>query len=197
MIAALVIVIGALAWPRLARIRTRHIERTTSPLDLCRRVEDAARGLQSGRSLRAALAESLESIGAGPALAGGRPLVPSLEAWVATAHSGAERCVATALVVAAVAGGPQALALDSAAASIRSTLAVEAEARAHAAQARLSAIVIVVLPLAFLALTAAGGGRTVDVLLHTGLGQICLAIGLGLDALGAVWLQHLVRRVTR
>ena len=100
---------------------------------------------------------------------------------------------ASALALAAEAGGTQARAVDGVAATLRERLAVDAEVRALSAQARLSAIVIAIAPLVFGALAVGTDGRTAAFLLGQPLGWLCLAGGLALDALAAWWMLRITR----
>ena len=60
-------------------------------------------------------------------------------------------------------------------------------------QARLSALVIGVAPIAFAVLAAGMDGEGARFLLRTPLGLACLAVGLGLDGLGALWMHRLAQ----
>jgi hypothetical protein len=51
-----------------------------------------------------------------------------------------------------------------------------------------------VLPVVGLLLAGALGADPLFVLLHTPLGLVCLGTGIGLDALGVLWTNRLVRR---
>src|SRR6185437_10252268 len=76
---------------------------------------------------------------------------------------------------------------DGAAAQLR----IEREAEAALASARASARLLAVLPFAGVALAQLSGAGAAQVLLTTGLGQACLAIGTGLDLAGLAWLDRL------
>ncbi len=102
---------------------------------------------------------------------------------------------AGALALAATAGGPQARAIDGAAATFRDRRAVAGEVRAQSAQARLSALVIGLLPVAFLLWAAATDRRTAAFLVADPLGVVCLGAGVALEALGALWMRRVVRGV--
>jgi tight adherence protein B len=70
---------------------------------------------------------------------------------------------------------------------------VAAEVRAQSAQARLSAAVLAGLPLAVALFAAATDDRVLAFWLGSSVGRLCLAVGLGLQALGVGWIAHLVR----
>ena len=97
------------------------------------------------------------------------------------------------LAVAAETGGAAATALDGLARSLRDALGAQAEATALSAQARLSAIVVGAAPIAYLLFAAATDPHATETLVSTSAGRICLGLGLGLDALGALWMRHITR----
>lgn len=164
-------------------------------------LEATARGLRAGASLPMALAAAAS--GAAPAVAGDlhalaasapeAGLVAALDRWSDQRSLPAVRLASAALALAAEVGGGGARALDGVALTLRQRQAVAGEVRALATQARLSAVVLTVAPLAFAGLAAAGDPRTAQVLLRSPVGQVCLALGLGLDAVGAVWMARITR----
>jgi tight adherence protein B len=83
--------------------------------------------------------------------------------------------------------GPVKRIAEGAAAQLR----VEREAEAGLASAHASARLLAVLPFAGVALAQLSGAGAAQVLLTTGLGQACLAIGTGLDLAGLAWLDRL------
>lgn len=170
--------------------------------DLPLALESMARGLRSGASLRTAIAEASLVVGGvlGDDLGRvvrrvehGASLADSLEEWTAERPLSGVRLAAAALALGAETGGTQARAVDGVAATLRERIAAAAEVRAQATQARLSAGVIAVAPLAFGALATATDARTAAFLLRTPLGLVLLAAGVGLDALGALWMNRLTR----
>lgn len=102
---------------------------------------------------------------------------------------------AAALALASTTGGSPARAIDGVAATLRSRLAVAEELRALSSQARTSAVVIALAPLAFGLLAGASDQRTRDFLASPA-GLVLLAAGLTLDAIGAYWMSHLCRPPT-
>jgi len=165
-------------------------------------LEDVARGLRSGASLRQAVEETG---GATPGALGeelrlvaieadaGVGLVAALEALAARRPLSGIRLAAAALCLGAETGGAQARAVDGVAATVRERLAVAAELRALSSQARISALVIGLAPVGFGAFAAATDPRTSQFLLHTAGGLVLLSAGLALDALGWLWMQHLAK----
>jgi tight adherence protein B len=105
----------------------------------------------------------------------------------------AASAVATQAITAALLlGGSQALALDSAASLLRERHAVALERAAHSAQARLSARVMTVVPVAFTAwvLLTNDQARTATA---TPFGSAALATGVLLNVTGWMWMRRVVR----
>ncbi len=163
-------------------------------------LEAMARSLRSGASLR----QAVEEAAAAPGLVGhdlrlvtaevaaGVSLVTALDRWGRRRPLPGVRLAVSALGLGAETGGAHARALDGVAATLRARSAVAGEVRALSAQARLSAVVIVVAPLGFSALAAATDERTAA-FFGTPLGLACLAAGLALDAVAALWMHRLSR----
>ena len=165
-------------------------------------LEAVARALRGGASLRGALGEAGQAtpgrlgdeLGAVvTSSAAGVPLVQALDRWATCHPLPAVRLGVAALALAAETGGASARAVDGVAETVRGRLAVAAEVRALSAQARLSALVIVLAPLAFSVLAAASDDGTTDFLFRSPAGLVCLVAGLGLDGLAALWMQRLSR----
>lgn len=186
-------------WLALAARRGRSaaaIEAALPPV-----LETTARGMRAGASLPMALAAAAS--GTTPALASDLAalaseasdagLVAALDGWSSRRPLPGVRLAAAALALAAELGGGGARALDGVALTLRQRQAVAGEVRALATQARLSATVLTVAPVAFAALAAAGDPRTAEVLLRSPVGQVCLSLGLGLDAVGAAWMARITR----
>ena len=200
--AGLLTVALAVCAPCLAWRLLRHRGAACVEAALPSAVEAVAAGLRSGASLRQALAESARTT-PGPvgddlaAVAGaverGAGVVAALEGWAARRPLPGVRLVVAALCLGAETGGAAAQAVDAVAATLRQRLAVQAEARALATQARVSAAVIAGAPLVFCALSAVTDPRSADFLLRTPVGLLLLAAGLALDAAGALWMARLTR----
>ena len=125
----------------------------------------------------------------------GAPLEDALSAWASERSDAAVSSAAGGLVVAATTGGRSAEALDGLASSLRDRTEIAAEARALSAQARLSAIVVGCLPVAYLVACALLDPRQVRVLTQTPFGLACLTAGLVLEALATLWIRALLRQV--
>jgi tight adherence protein B len=118
-------------------------------------------------------------------------IVSALEAWAQARPVAAVRLAVAALCLGAETGGAQARAIDGVAATLRQRLGVAAEARALASQARASAAVMAVAPVAFCALTSATDPRVAAFLLRSPGGIAVLGAGLLLDTAGAVWMARI------
>jgi tight adherence protein B len=167
-------------------------------------VDRVGRSLQAGATLSVALTDAAAGAPdpvqgdlarvAAELAAGGR-LVASLEAWSRRTPTAGVRLVVAAATLGHEAGGAQARALDRVAATLRERLALQRETRALASQARASAALLVVAPVAFAAFTAATDAEVLGFLLGTPVGLVCLTTAVGLDAVGALWMARLTREV--
>ena len=163
------------------------------PAEIAGWCDALARDVRSGASLAAALRAADPPDGTSlahipHALARGRPLA---EALTVPTPSADEQAALTVLAACAHHGGPAAQPLDQVAATLRRRAADAAERAVHSAQARLSALVMTVLPGAVLALllttsptTRASTGSPV--------GVAVVAVGLGLNVLGWLWMRRII-----
>jgi len=164
-------------------------------------LEHVAAALRGGASVGEALLTLAD--GGGPLAADlrrvctrsslGLTLADSLAVWPTERPVPAVRAAAGALALAVSVGGRAADALDGLAVSLRERLGAVAEARALSSQARLSAVVVGAAPVAYLAFSALVDPGSVAVLVGTPTGRVCLAIGIGLDALAIIWMRRVVR----
>lgn len=99
--------------------------------------------------------------------------------------------VATVLATAAEAGGPIAPPLERTATALRLRWADEQERAANTAQARLSAVVMSLVPVGALAFLVATDGE-VRATSTTPLGGLLVAGGLGLNGLGWWWMRRVI-----
>ena len=162
--------------------------------------DDLARLVRSGSSLAAAL----RSAAPGPALA---PIVAPIGlaldrgdsvagATQRVAWHGASVDLALNVVRAcADLGGPAAQPLDRTAATLRARAADLAERQVHSAQARLSAMVLTLLPLVALALLLATSPASRAAVLGPS-GVVCLGAGATLNATGWWWMRRIIGRST-
>ena len=159
-----------------------------------------ARSLRSGASLRQSLEETAGVTGGmlgddlrvlTRELAVGLSVDDALVRWAERRPRPGVRLVAAALALGAETGGATARAVDGVASTLRMNLAIQGEVRALSAQARLSALVIVLAPIGFSLFAATADARTAAFLFRSPAGALCLAIGLGLDAAGWLWMRRL------
>jgi tight adherence protein B len=123
----------------------------------------------------------------------GLGLSDALEGWPTEHDTPEVRAAAGALAVASTLGGRAADAIEGLAASLRHRLDAAAEAHALSAQSRLSAVVVGVAPIGYLAFSGLVDPGSVTVLVGTGLGRVCLVLGLGLEGLAALWIRRILR----
>lgn len=183
---------------RLARGRAqlRFVEALPGAL------EQVAAALRGGAALeealavldRTPLADDVRRVRARAEL--GLGLADALAGWPTDRPLPEVRAVAGALAVAATVGGRAADSLDGLAASLRERLGALAEARALSTQARLSAVVVGGAPIAYLAFSAVVDPASVDLLVGTDTGRICLVLGLGCEALAVLWMRRILRGAT-
>jgi tight adherence protein B len=192
---------AAVGVPAVIREMARRRREARAEAALPEVLEAIARSLRSGASLRLALDEAV--LAAGPLAddlrritaetAHGSDLGAALERWSVGRPLPGVQLAVSALCLGIEAGGAQAHAVDGVAATLRQRHGVAAEARALGAQARMSALVIAVSPVLFCVLASTTDARTARFLLHSGTGQVLLAGGLALDAIGALWMTRLTQ----
>lgn len=153
--------------------------------------EAVARVAESGSPVAADLRRVTARAGLGISFA------DALTRWPLEHDVAEVRAAAGALAVAATMGGPAAGAIDGLAASLRDRLDAVAEARALSSQARLSAVVVGAAPRGYLAFSALVDPGAVDALLGSGVGRVCLVVGLGLEGLAAWWIRRIVGSTER
>ena len=168
-------------------------------------LEAIARGLRTGLQLGPAAIEAASSTPS-PLHHEVAPLADELQRGIRSAdvferwanrspHSGAG-LAAAAIAFAATAGGARARAIDGVADTLRDRAALELEVRSLTSQARVSAMMIAALPAGFMLLSAGMGDDGASFLFTTPLGLAILAIGLGLDVIGALWMRRIVNART-
>jgi tight adherence protein B len=165
-------------------------------------LDGLARSLRAGGSVRTGLSEVAQV--APPPLAGdlgrlvravdqGIPIRAALDRWTAERDSAGVRLTAAALVLGIDSGAGLARSLESVATTLHERAALHREVRALAAQARYSAGVLAVAPLAFLVVAGAIDPSVLTFLFTTPSGLVCLMSGLALDAAGGAWMFHITR----
>lgn len=202
-VVVLVIVVGTVGFVAVRHERRRSAQRRADAL-IPGFLDELASRLRAGRSLRAALEGAGRvtpaPLGPGVVVAARRadlgvPLGESLDAWATAQGSPSLRLVVAALDLATHTGASQVQAVEGVATTLRDRLALAAEVRALASQARASAAVLVVAPVAFAVVIALADPSTAHFLFATPTGLACLAAGLGLDAVGGWWMRRLTAAV--
>ena len=183
----------------LAGHRRRRAARSGASGDLAALLDAVARRCASGHSLTAALTETMAARGAPPDMASvtdslhaGAPLAAAL-ATVHTTNADV-RLAVHVLWLCATQGGGIAESLDRAAATLRERQAARDERSAHAAQARLSAKVLTVVPMLFATWTT----LTTDSVRRfatTVPGFACITGGVALNLAGWSLMQRSIRSV--
>ena len=191
---------GALAsWKR--RIRRSTSRRSTSdPAPLLRFRTAIERG--------ASVAQAFESVAAGSGrwAEGARRLVQrvgagagvqgAVDEWAAEDRDPALRLLADALAISGSTGGSHVRAVAAVIDAVRERAALQREARALASQAQTSAVVLVILPVAFALAVAALDSKVRAFYVGSPLGPACVIGGGILDVLGAWLMLRLVRAVS-
>ena len=213
----LVVMLGARARRRLvpARVRrpdgsldaarparrsgARFVQRARlSDDDVAMWCDEVSRIVRSGASLATALrsaspAPALAQVVApiGLALDRGDSVAGAARRVVAD-HSSVDLALAVVRACAEL-GGPAAQPLDRAASTLRARAADLAERQVHSAQARLSAVVLTLLPGAALALLVATSEATRTAVMAPS-GLTCVGAGAALNATGWWWMRRIIGR---
>jgi Flp pilus assembly protein TadB len=182
--------------PRGARASDcrRHSRLRPPPTDYAALLDAIARQVRSGSSLANAAIDEIDPtsplVDVVDQVAAGRSFADALAA-IAPRQADLALTV-QALSATAHLGGPIAATLDEGAAVLRERAAARAERRAHASQARLSARVLTVVPLAFAAWSALASQRTRDIYVTTVTGGVCAVCGLALNLVGWRWIKRII-----
>ena len=192
---------GAISGPVLrARGARNRDRRLTEQLPDMMRALAAA--IRSGRSIPQALdAAREESIAplraaldvADARLSVGATLEEALGAFAAEAATEDAALVVETLKIGRAAGSNLPLILDVAVESLVERERIARDRRATSAQAKMSALVVGLMPIAFFAIVGSGARDQLRVLLGDPIGWALLAGGVILEAGGALWMRALLR----
>jgi tight adherence protein B len=181
------------AWPD-----RRRAQRDAQLPELLDRLAASLRGGESASAALVALDGSLpeplatELRPVVEALRHGAGIQVALAGWASSPTSSAEvRLVAAALSLGTGVGGEVARAVDRTAATLRERQELRGEVRALATQARASAAVLALAPLAFAGLVATIEPAATTFLVASPVGWACLGGGLVLELVGAVWMSRI------
>jgi tight adherence protein B len=171
--------------------RRPHVEHALVDL-----VEHTARDVRAGKALRTALLESLDEQphivpGLHDALLRGVPLRAAL--GEISPSPGDMAFVVHGLLLAAETGGAIADTLERVAAVVRERQAWRAERHAQAAQARLSARMLTVLPLVVAGWALVSGPRARQAYVESPATGVLAGMGVALNLIGWMWMRRLVR----
>lgn len=191
-------VAGAMVHRRV--VHTRRV--AASDVELCELLEAIARRVRADGSLRFAITAAPSPVS--PLLSAEwermtravhhSGVVDALDEWAHRAATDSQRLAAAALACAAATGGAPARAVDGVARTLRQRAAIAHEVRALTSQARASAVVIGLAPAVFGAFSLAVDPRALS-FVRSPAGVLTIAVGLGLDALGAWWMARLCESV--
>lgn len=160
------------------------------------------RSLSAGASLRLALATAGTVVGGdlerelhllARRIEAGVPFPDAMGSWARESGSEEVGLVAVACELGAELGRGTAAALGGVATTLAHRRDVGAEAHAAAAQARASALLLTVLPIAFAVGLAFIDRRSFVTLAFTPVGWLCLVGAAALDGVGMLWMRRQIR----
>ena len=122
----------------------------------------------------------------------GTPITEALEGWADAQGSEDARLIAGVLDLHRQSGGELPVVLDGLAGTLRERRAAHREVRALTAQARLSGVILGMLPIGFFAFLLLTSRREMLDAIGTPLGGTALGVGVGLELLAFVWIRHLL-----
>jgi tight adherence protein B len=122
----------------------------------------------------------------------GTPVGEALSDWADSQRSEDALLIVGVLDLHRRSGGDLPTVLDNLARTLRERRAAHREVRALTAQARLSGVILGMLPIGFFGFLLLTSRREMLQAIGTPLGRIALGIGLGLEALAFLWIRHLL-----
>jgi tight adherence protein B len=141
---------------------------------------------EADEPLRSALASLVDMIVVGT------PVGEALSDWADAQGSDDAVLIVGVLDLHRRSGGDLPTVLDSLAGTLRERRAAHREVRALTAQARLSGVILGMLPIGFLGFLLLTSRREMLDAIATPLGQTALGLGLGLEILAFLWIRHLL-----
>lgn len=162
-----------------------------------------SRSLRAGSTLHTALQHvAADSSVAGEAFVraaqrvhDGAPVREEVDRWASTlAHRDAD-LVRAVVNTGAATGAALASSFDRAAASLQERAELQREISALTAQARASALLLTVAPIAFLAVLTMADPGIIRFAASTAVGRVALVVGVVLDAAGWLWMRWLTAAV--
>lgn len=199
------VAIGGLAGAALIRHLVRRRRRTRERHRAAEQIADAvgalSAGLRAGLSLSQSFAyardeadEPLRSDLAGMVdkIDVGTPVGEALADWADAQGSEDALLIVGVLDLHRRSGGDLPTVLDSLAGTLRERRAAFRDVRALTAQARLSGVILGMLPIGFFGFLLLTSRREMLQAIGTPLGGTALGIGLGLELLAFLWIRHLL-----
>jgi tight adherence protein B len=200
-----VLAIGGIAGAAVTRHLVRRRRRTSQRHRAAEQIADAvgalSAGLRAGLSLSQALAyardEADEPLRSDLAslvdkIEVGTPVGEALSGWADAQGSEDALLIVGVLDLHRRSGGDLPTVLDSLAGTLRERRAAFREVRALTAQARLSGVILGMLPIGFFGFLLLTSRREMLHAIGTPLGGTALGIGLGLELLAFLWIRHLL-----
>ena len=158
-----------------------------------------SRTLRAGSSIDRALVEVMAEgkvppriRGVAVRVQGGQPMVEVIERWSHDARSDPEALLVAALGIALRSGAQLGPVVDGLGVALRDELALDARRRVLLVQAQMSAMVLVLMPLAFVLFSSLLRGSFA---FSGNVGLVLLVSGVLLDGLGVLWMRRLLRRL--
>jgi tight adherence protein B len=192
---------GAFAIGRISARRRRAAERRRGEEQLADAVAAVSAGLRAGLSLSQALAYARDE--AQPPLRDdftrlvdrievGEPMGNALFAWAEDRGSEEARLFAGVLDLHRRSGGDLPTVLDGLVGTLRERRSAHREIRALTAQARLSGVILGMLPIGFFGFLFLTSRREMTNAVASPLGRTAVAVGLGLQLLAFLWIRRLL-----
>lgn len=187
---------GRTTWRARPKLRARRRTRPPSDAVVAEWCSALARRARSGDTL----AGALRSVPTDGDLASAvEPMLLALDRGASVERAvtaGRDRSTGLDLAVSVVRacaslGGPAAEPLDRAAAALRRRVADAAERRAQSAQARVSALVLTVLPGGFLVVLATTS-PSIRAAVTTGVGTVSVTVGAAINITGWAWMRRMI-----
>jgi tight adherence protein B len=183
------------------RRRRRASERRRAAEQIADSVGAISAGLRAGLSLPQSLAYARDEVSEplSSDLASlvdridlGTPVGDALSDWADAQGSDDALLIVGVLDLHRRSGGDLPTVLDSLAGTLRERRAAQRDVRALTAQARLSGVILGMLPIGFFGFLLLTSRREMLEAIGTPLGKTALGVGLGLEMLAFLWIRHLL-----
>jgi tight adherence protein B len=197
--------IGGMAWEPLMRARKARAGSRRLDEQLPEVLRSIGAAVRAGRSLPQALEVARDEAGGSAraaldaaigAQSAGASFDAALDAFALSAGTPAAREVAATLRIGRAAGSNLPAVLDVAVESMVEAERIARDRRAATSQARLSAVVIGAMPVAFFAMVGSSARAQLRVLTGDPLGWAILGLGLLLEAGGTLWIRSVTKART-